>query len=145
MRSLGISEFQTLTLSCARDLKPVPRRLEPLVAGGITIIDDAFNANPLSMKLALHELASTASPGRRRVAILSTMRELDADNVRYHEKVGTYARAQADLLIGVGEHATDYQPRPTRGRSGRSRLSASRASAPLRWAIETRVGAAGSR
>ena len=79
------------------------------MAGEITIIDDAFNANPLSMKLALDELASSASPGQRRVAILGTMRELGADTVRYHEEIGAYARARADLLIGVGEHATHYQ------------------------------------
>ena len=106
-RHLGVPD--TAIETALGDLKPVRRRLERLVAGEITIIDDAFNANPLSMKLALDELASSASPGKRRVAILGTMRELGADTVRYHEEIGAYARARADLLIGVGEHATHYQ------------------------------------
>jgi UDP-N-acetylmuramoyl-tripeptide--D-alanyl-D-alanine ligase len=77
----------------------------------ITIIDDAFNANPLSMKLALDVLAESASPGQRRVAILGTMRELGSQTVMYHEEIGTYARSRADLILGVGEHAEHYSDR----------------------------------
>jgi len=106
-RHLGVPD--TAIETALGDLKPVPNRLQRITAGEITIIDDSISANPLSMKLALDELASSASPGQRRVAILGTMRELGGDTVRYHEEIGAYARARADLLIGVGEHVTHYQ------------------------------------
>jgi UDP-N-acetylmuramoyl-tripeptide--D-alanyl-D-alanine ligase len=108
-RHLGVPD--TAIEDALRDLEPVRRRLDKRVANGMTIIDDAFNANPLSMKLALDVLAESAPPGARRVAILGTMRELGSQAVMYHEEIGAYARSRADLILGVGEHAEHYSDR----------------------------------
>jgi UDP-N-acetylmuramoyl-tripeptide--D-alanyl-D-alanine ligase len=108
-RHLGVSDIDIET--ALRSLSPVSRRLQRMTLDAITIIDDAFNANPLSMKLALDVLAESASPGQRRVAILGTMRELGSQTVMYHEEIGTYARSRADLILGVGEHAEHYSDR----------------------------------
>ncbi len=71
---------------------------------GITLVDDSYNANPMSMRAALEDLAqSAASESGRRVAILGDMLELGPDERRYHREVGEQARhAGVDLLITVG-------------------------------------------
>jgi UDP-N-acetylmuramoyl-tripeptide--D-alanyl-D-alanine ligase len=74
--------------------------------GGIVVIDDCYNANPMSMRAALDDLATSASevdPSARRVAVLGDMLELGPDEVRFHEEIGAYARAAGvDLLVTVG-------------------------------------------
>lgn len=85
-------------------------RLQVLELGAITVVDDAFNANPLSMQLGLDTLAGQAPPGRRRVAILGHMAELGDQAPRYHEEIGSYARERADLTVGVGDLARRYAP-----------------------------------
>jgi UDP-N-acetylmuramoyl-tripeptide--D-alanyl-D-alanine ligase len=67
--------------------------------GGVVILDDCYNANPMSMRAALDELAR--APGRR-LAVLGDMLELGPDEVRYHEELGAYARERADVLVAVG-------------------------------------------
>ncbi|MDX6664643.1 MAG: UDP-N-acetylmuramoyl-tripeptide--D-alanyl-D-alanine ligase [Solirubrobacteraceae bacterium] len=68
--------------------------------GGVVVVDDCYNANPMSMRAALDELAR--APGRR-VAVLGDMLELGADEVAYHEDIGDYARdGRADVLVTVG-------------------------------------------
>ena len=86
------------------------RRLKRLELPGITIIDDTYNANPLSMRLGLDTLVDSAAPRHRRLAILGHMGELGDDAVRYHQEVGVYARSRVDVLIGVGELARYYDP-----------------------------------
>jgi UDP-N-acetylmuramoyl-tripeptide--D-alanyl-D-alanine ligase len=82
-------------------------RLE--LADGIVLVNDCYNANPVSMRAALDHLASLQ--GERRVAVLGEMAELGAGAPGYHRDIGTHARAQGvDLLIGVGEPARDYDP-----------------------------------
>ena len=69
--------------------------------GGIVVIDDCYNANPMSMRAALDDLAASASG--RRVAVLGDMLELGPDEVRFHEEVGAHAAAAGvDLLVTVG-------------------------------------------
>ena len=69
--------------------------------GGVTLINDCYNANPMSMVAALDELARTA-PGRR-VAVLGDMLELGPDEARFHREVGAHAaRAGVDVLVTVG-------------------------------------------
>jgi UDP-N-acetylmuramoyl-tripeptide--D-alanyl-D-alanine ligase len=67
--------------------------------GGATIVDDCYNANPMSMRAALDELAR--APGRR-VAVLGDMLELGPEEIRYHEEIGAYAQGRADVLVTVG-------------------------------------------
>jgi UDP-N-acetylmuramoyl-tripeptide--D-alanyl-D-alanine ligase len=90
------------------DFRPAKGRLNELRLGAMTVIDDSYNANPLSMRLGLDRLAELAQPGQRRVAILGTMAELGDETSRYHQQIGAYAREKADLVIGVGEPARHY-------------------------------------
>lgn len=90
--------------------RPRHGRLQCVNLGSMTVIDDSFNANPLSMELALDTLAEAARPGRRRVAILGIMAELGEESPRYHEEIGRYARERVDRLIAIGELARHYRP-----------------------------------
>jgi len=82
-------------------------RLE--IGDGIVLVNDCYNANPVSMRAALSHLASLE--GGRRIAVLGEMAELGAGAADYHREVGARARAEGvDLLIGVGEAARAYDP-----------------------------------
>jgi UDP-N-acetylmuramoyl-tripeptide--D-alanyl-D-alanine ligase len=77
------------------------------LAGGVAVINDCYNANPMSMRAALDHLAE--SPAGRRIAILGTMAELGADAERYHREVGEHAtRLGIDVVVTVGEDALPY-------------------------------------
>lgn len=82
----------------------VPGRLErKRAAGGATVIDDSYNANPASTLAALTVLAEHT---RRRHLVLGDMAELGAQAVALHEIVGATARANGvDALWTVGELA----------------------------------------
>lgn len=82
-------------------------RLE--LGDGIVLVNDCYNANPVSMRAALDHLATFDAP--RRVAVLGEMGELGPGAAGYHRAVGDHARAAGiDLLIGVGEPAREYRP-----------------------------------
>ncbi|MFL5828719.1 MAG: UDP-N-acetylmuramoyl-tripeptide--D-alanyl-D-alanine ligase [Solirubrobacteraceae bacterium] len=76
--------------------------------GGVTLIDDCYNANPMSMKAALDDLAATAAGDqRRRVAVLGDMLELGPDERSYHVVIGEHAaRTDVDVLVTVGPLAS---------------------------------------
>jgi UDP-N-acetylmuramoyl-tripeptide--D-alanyl-D-alanine ligase len=79
----------------------------PLPGGGL-LINDAYNANPVSMRAALVHLAATAG-ARRRVAILGDMAELGAGGPTYHEEIGReVARHGVEALLAVCELARSY-------------------------------------
>lgn len=72
---------------------------------GVTVINDAYNASPDSMKAAISALASMARSGRA-YAVLGQMAELGAKADRLHEAVGTQAAAAGVAgLIVVGDAA----------------------------------------
>jgi UDP-N-acetylmuramoyl-tripeptide--D-alanyl-D-alanine ligase len=74
-------------------------------ADGVTVVNDAYNANPESMRAALDTLGHMAS-GRRAYAVLGGMAELGASSVAEHEKIGQHvARGGIAGLIAVGETA----------------------------------------
>ena len=78
--------------------------------GESVLINDCYNANPVSMRAALDNLASVEAAGRR-IAVLGEMRELGPDASEYHREVGEHARASGvEHLIGVGELAEAYEP-----------------------------------
>ncbi len=82
-------------------------RLE--LGDGIVLVNDCYNANPVSMRAALSHLA-TLGEGRR-IAVLGEMAELGRGAATYHREVGESARADGvDLLVGVGGPARDYGP-----------------------------------
>lgn len=80
-------------------------------ADGVTIINDAYNANPESMREALRTLAILTRGGdpggqRRSVAVLGAMRELGEDSAWRHHQLGeTVVRLNIDLTLVVGEDA----------------------------------------
>ena len=73
--------------------------------GGVVVVNDCYNANPMSMRAALDELTLTA-PGRR-VAVIGDMLELGTrEEQRYHRELGQQAQAAGvALLITVGARA----------------------------------------
>jgi UDP-N-acetylmuramoyl-tripeptide--D-alanyl-D-alanine ligase len=76
---------------------------------GIVLVNDCYNANPVSMRAALDHLAGLGAP--RTVAVLGEMAELGPGAAGYHREVGEHARAHGvDLVIGVGEPAREYAP-----------------------------------
>jgi UDP-N-acetylmuramoyl-tripeptide--D-alanyl-D-alanine ligase len=76
---------------------------------GIVLVNDCYNANPVSMRAALDHLATLGAP--RTVAVLGEMGELGPGAAGFHHAVGEHARAAGvDLLLGVGLPARDYGP-----------------------------------
>jgi UDP-N-acetylmuramoyl-tripeptide--D-alanyl-D-alanine ligase len=68
-------------------------------------LNDAYNANPASMRAAL-ETASGLPTGGRRVAVLGDMLELGAMSERFHREIGEFATTCTfDLLVCVGPQA----------------------------------------
>ena len=78
--------------------------------GGITLVNDCYNANPISMHAALESLAEMPASGRR-LAVLGGMAELGPEAASYHREIGSIARGLGvGPVIGVGELARDYAP-----------------------------------
>jgi UDP-N-acetylmuramoyl-tripeptide--D-alanyl-D-alanine ligase len=79
---------------------------ESTLLGGGLLINDAYNANPASMRAALEHLA--AHEGRK-VAVLGDMAELGADAPAYHREIGELVQTLGvDEVLSVGELARDY-------------------------------------
>ncbi len=71
-------------------------------AGGLTVLDDSYNANPRSMEAALRTLRALHAGGRA-VTVLGDMLELGPDAEKLHADVGELAaRLGIDVVIGVG-------------------------------------------
>ena len=82
---------------------------EHALPGGGFVINDAYNANPDSMRAALEHLAERAR-ARRRVAILGEMAELGDASRTFHLEIGALAAELGVAVIGVGESARAYDP-----------------------------------
>ena len=79
----------------------------PLPGGGV-LLNDCYNANPVSMRAALEHFVSRAA-GHRRVAVLGEMSELGPDAPAYHREIGELVhRLGIEQVIGVGELARAY-------------------------------------
>lgn len=86
-----------------RNLKAIGGRNNIFVSKGITVIDDCYNANPMSMEASLKVLNSANG---RKVAVLGDMFELGANEVALHRQVGTVAASlDLDILICIGKLA----------------------------------------
>jgi UDP-N-acetylmuramoyl-tripeptide--D-alanyl-D-alanine ligase len=79
-----------------------PHRGTLIRAGGVTLVDDSYNASPASVIAALDLLAGM--PGRR-IAVLGEMLELGDEHDAGHERVGAAAAAVVDRLVVVGDGA----------------------------------------
>jgi UDP-N-acetylmuramoyl-tripeptide--D-alanyl-D-alanine ligase len=75
--------------------------------GGL-LLNDCYNANPISMRAALVHLGERAG-SRRRIAVLGPMAELGPDAPAYHREIGEAAgRAGVDVLVAIGELGRGY-------------------------------------
>jgi UDP-N-acetylmuramoyl-tripeptide--D-alanyl-D-alanine ligase len=102
-RELGIS-MDDAARGIARATFPSMRmQMAPLGKGGATLINDAYNASPASMRAAIDVLALSGA-GRQRVAVLGSMRELGVHAPRLHEEVARAALASpVEIVAGMGE------------------------------------------
>ncbi|MCR5216573.1 MAG: UDP-N-acetylmuramoyl-tripeptide--D-alanyl-D-alanine ligase [Lachnospiraceae bacterium] len=83
-----------------RKFTSLPGRNHIIVSDNYTILDDCYNANPMSMRAATEVLCSAKG---RKVAILGDMGELGSGEERLHYELGEYVGAsQVDLLLCVG-------------------------------------------
>jgi UDP-N-acetylmuramoyl-tripeptide--D-alanyl-D-alanine ligase len=81
---------------------------ELALPGGGVLINDCYNANPVSMRAALAHLAERAA-GARRVAVLGDMAELGPDAPEYHREIGrAAAELGVDELVAIGSLARGY-------------------------------------
>jgi UDP-N-acetylmuramoyl-tripeptide--D-alanyl-D-alanine ligase len=84
------------------NVEPVGGRSHVIRTKKLTLIDDCYNANPVSVKSALDLLASTK--GKRLVAVLGDMFELGKNEKELHYEVGEYAASKGiDELICIGD------------------------------------------
>ena len=87
-----------------RRVESTPMRMEYRKVGAVHLINDAYNANPSSMKAALDALAAT--PGRK-LAVLGDMLELGERSRTAHREAGKHAAKVAERIITAGELARD--------------------------------------
>ncbi len=75
--------------------------------GGVTVVNDCYNANPMSMRAALSHLARSSA--QRRLAVLGQMAELGPDAADFHREIGRHASDEGvDVLVTVGREALPY-------------------------------------
>ncbi|MBR3395034.1 MAG: UDP-N-acetylmuramoyl-tripeptide--D-alanyl-D-alanine ligase [Firmicutes bacterium] len=103
--SLGVP--MTQAAKALSEVKPNPRRMNAVRLGGITVIDDTYNASPESMKAALDVLDQLRA--ERKIAILADMLELGEMEEKGHLEVGRrVANSSVDVLFAIGRRAKAY-------------------------------------
>ncbi len=109
--------------------------------GGVTVVNDAYNANPVSMRAALEALGAIAgavTPRRRCWAVLGEMLELGDESRADHEEVGRAAvELGVDRLVVVGEGA-----RPVADGAGEAQAEGERAEYPTETSVVADTGSA---
>lgn len=102
-RSCGVAEE---IAAAGIQAMPAPKmRLAWTELGSVTLVNDAYNANPGSTRAAI-DMIRALGPGRQRVIVLGTMRELGDSSSRYHDELGRAALdSGADVVAGVGDFA----------------------------------------
>jgi UDP-N-acetylmuramoyl-tripeptide--D-alanyl-D-alanine ligase len=100
---LGLGAEQIAAGLAGAGLSPMRMQVQRR-ADGLTVVNDAYNANPSSVAAALKTLAALRRPGGRTVAVLGEMAELGEAAAAEHDRVGRLAtRLGIDRLVGVGE------------------------------------------
>lgn len=90
-----------------REFRLPPMRMELLWMGGVQFVNDAYNANPASMRAAIEALEGMPVPGKR-ILVAGEMLELGAAAGEAHRGIGMFAAEHGvDLLIAVGGHAAE--------------------------------------
>lgn len=108
----GMAAAAAELMGCSREeitagleaVQPKPGRSRILLRGGVTLIDDCYNANPLSFHAALSTLKN--STARRRLVVFADMLELGPDTERYHRELGAdIATTGAAIVFWKGDLA----------------------------------------
>lgn len=103
-RQLGMSDAKIA--AAVATIEPVEHRLSvKRTASGITILDDAFNSNPVGSRMALEVLGSFT--GGRRIVITPGMIELGVEQYEKNHELGKYIAGNADVAIIVGHYNRD--------------------------------------
>jgi UDP-N-acetylmuramoyl-tripeptide--D-alanyl-D-alanine ligase len=106
--ALAVCEVLGVPLPARLDVVFSPlREEEHELPGGGLLLNDCYNANPVSMRAALAHLAARAG-GRRRIAVLGEMAELGPGAAAYHLEVGRQAAELGVEVVGVGPLAREY-------------------------------------
>lgn len=127
--AVAVAEALGVPLPAAELTVEFSKRREETITlpGDGFLLNDCYNANPLSMRAALEHLVARAG-GRRRVAVLGDMRELGSEGPAYHEEIGALVRELGiEHVIAVGELARAY--------GGESVATAEEAAARLRTVL----------
>ena len=103
---LGASEEQVVRGLEKMELAERWRMQRSTNSQGVTVINDAYNASPDSMKAALQTLAQLGRLGSRTIAVLGEMAELGEYSIQEHDAIGRLVvRLNIDQLVVVGEAA----------------------------------------
>ena len=87
--------------------KPSKNRIDLIDINGVTLVNDVYNASPVSMKAMIDSLSHSEG---RKVCIFGDMLELGEDSAAFHEEVGCHAgKAKVELLLCTGEFAHVYE------------------------------------
>ncbi len=87
--------------------KPLPMRWEVREVGGVMLVNDAYNANPMSMRASIRAFLNEASSGRRHL-VLGDMLELGEVSLEEHRALGCWLEGRGvHALITVGEQARE--------------------------------------
>jgi len=90
-----------------RDFKNVGGRSH-IIERKYTVLDDTYNSNPLSSRYALRS-AGEIFPGRRKIAVLSDMKELGGSSEQFHAETGREVRREGfDMLLLWGDMSDSY-------------------------------------
>jgi UDP-N-acetylmuramoyl-tripeptide--D-alanyl-D-alanine ligase len=87
------------------NMRPEPGRLEPIRIGGLLILNDTYNANPASMKMAIDLLGNIDRPA---IAVLGDMFELGKKSRQLHDDIGSYVRRSVNQLLTYGRQSEYY-------------------------------------
>ena len=110
---LGIAVCRELNVSYEemrnglKNLEKTSMRLELIKTSTLTIVNDAYNASPDSMKAAIDYLSTLSG---RKIAILGTMRELGEESYNSHKEIGKYAKEKnINTLLVTGDYKEGYK------------------------------------
>jgi UDP-N-acetylmuramoyl-tripeptide--D-alanyl-D-alanine ligase len=105
-------------LAALESVSPPPMRLNvALNSRGQKIVDDGYNANPVSMLNALDAIEALLEPGDKLCCVLGEMRELGTHSRRYHREIGVRLSKMKQLteIVAIGRDAIHYlEPVPDR-------------------------------
>lgn len=109
MAALAVADLYGVSLEAAakrlKEYQGFQGRQQIFVRDGVTIIDDTYNASPVSMMAALEVLLSMKCSGKK-VAVLADMKELGPTAGKFHEEIGGWLRQHpVDVVFTLGELA----------------------------------------